>query len=107
MILTKLSLQKISDTPELNGKMPSHHVIACDDKYQHKTRVGTMWLKSGNWGNYLSGELNKAPRTYKNKEGVDITEESYVIITRKEYDTLKGAPSKEETGEANIDDIPF
>ena len=53
-MLTKISLKKLTDTPEVDGKMPSHAIVASDDKYENKTQVGKLWLKSGQYGNFLS-----------------------------------------------------
>lgn len=103
-MLTKITLKKLIDSPVAGDKMPSHAIIAADENYQHKTTVGKLWLKKGDMGNYLSGELSKPYQ----KEGGEMLD-GYVIITRKEYDSLKNpSPSQEDTGEAkNIDDIPF
>lgn len=82
---TKLTLQKLSDAPVAGDTKPSHAVIASTSDYKNKVRVGAMWLKKGDYGNYLSGQLNEEPRTYKDKEGNEKTDEAYVIITKKEY----------------------
>lgn len=102
-MLTKISLKKLIDSPKAGDKLPSHAIIASDDKYQNKTQIGKLWLKAGDYGPYLSGELAK---DYTNDAGVKYN--GYVIITLKEYAALKGTPEvKADTGEVNIDDIPF
>jgi len=83
-MLTKISLKKLTDTPEVDGKIPSHAIIACDDKYENKTQVGKLWLKSGQYGNFLSGQLDKERTT-----DAGVTYQGYVLITEKEYNELK------------------
>ena len=85
---TKLSLKKLSDTPVPDDKMPSHALIAATDDYKTKVTVGKMWLKSGEYGNYLSGQLNAENRTYKKKDGTTGEELGYVIISLDEYKRL-------------------
>ena len=103
-MLTKITLNKLIDTPVPGDKMPSHAIVAADENYQNKVTVGKLWLKKGERGNYLSGELSKP---YKKEDGTEL--DGYVILTQKEYNELKGIkPSTVDTGAvANIDDIPF
>lgn len=87
-MFTKLSLKKLVDQPVPGDKKPSHALVAADDGYQNKVVVGKMWMKSSQYGNFLSGGLNEETRTWTDKEGNQRTDEAYVIITRKEYDEL-------------------
>lgn len=82
MIFTKLSIQKLQDSGEADGKKPSHSLVASDDKYENKTMVGKLWTKTGTYGKFLSGQLD-SNRTYEGKEY-----KGYVLITRDEYDSL-------------------
>lgn len=87
MKLTKITLNKLVDTPIVGDKKPSHNLVASDENYGNKTSVGSFWFKSGTNGNFLSGELKK-PRVHEGKEY-----DGYVIITEKEwneYQSLKG-----------------
>lgn len=79
MKLTKITLNKLVDTPVAGDKKPSHNLVASDERYENKTSVGSFWLKQGQNGNFLSGELKKS-RTYEGKEY-----DGYVIITEKEW----------------------
>jgi len=88
MIYTKLSLKKLGDVKP-GDKMPAYSVIASDSTYQNKVEIGKMWLKVGEFGNYLSGQLNEGNRTYTKKDGTRGEEKGYVIITRDEYDQLR------------------
>lgn len=94
MIYTKLTLKKLGDV-KAGDKTPSHALVASDSTYQNKVTVGKMWLKVGEFGNYLSGELNASNRTYPKKDGTKGEEKAYVIITRDEYDQLKQAHGSE------------
>ena len=112
MILTNISLSKLVDTPVAGDKMPSHAIVASDSEYKNKTTIGKMWLKEYDGSKYLSGSLNKVNRTYQKKDGTQGEEKAFVIITLDEYTKLTSPqviPSgyKAETGEANINDIPF
>ncbi len=78
--LTKITLNKLVDTPVVGDKKPSHNLVASDEKYENKTSVGSFWFKSGANGNFLSGEMKKA-RSFEGKEY-----DGYVIITEKEWD---------------------
>lgn len=78
--LTKITLNKVVDTPVAGDKKPCHIIVASDDGYQNKTTVGSLWLKSGQMGNFLSGEL-KRNRVIDGKDY-----DGYVIITEKEWD---------------------
>lgn len=89
MIYTKLTLSKLGES-KAGDKTPSHAVIASDSNYQNKVTVGKMWLKVGEFGNYLSGQLNETNRTYAKKDGTQGLERGYVIITRDEYNNLMG-----------------
>lgn len=101
-MLNKISIQKVQDTPEVGSKKPTHNLVASNDKYENKTIIGKLWVKEGQYGKFLSGELSKA-RTYEGKEY-----DGYVILTQKEYDSLKGTPSSDDTGEVkDLSDIPF
>lgn len=108
--LTKITLNKLVDTPVVGDKKPSHNLVASDENYQNKTSVGSFWFKSGTNGNFLSGEMKK-PRVHEGKEY-----DGYVIITEKEwneYQSLKNGVATPVqvggyTGEvANTADIPF
>jgi hypothetical protein len=114
MIYTKLSLKKLTDKPVPGNKMPSHSIIAATDDYKEKVNVGKLWLKAGEWGYYLSGELNKENRTYQKKDGTQGEEFAYVIMTRDEYNKLVspsvkvgGYEGEVATGEVPVADIPF
>lgn len=100
---TKISLKKIIDTPTPGDKMPSHAIIAADETYQNKVTVGKLWFKTGDYGNYLSGELSK------NQIGKDGREyKGYVLISQDEYESLLKGKTVEtvDTGAAsNSDDI--
>lgn len=108
-MLTKISLKKLSDNPQAGDKAPCHSIVACDDKYENKTTVGKLWLKKGDYGNYLSGQLD-VDRDYEGKHY-----EGYVILSTKEYKELlskvvepRGYDGKIDTGEVkNINTIPF
>lgn len=106
--LTKITLNKLVDTPVAGDKKPSHNLVASDDKFENKTSVGSFWFKQGANGNFLSGELKKS-RTHEGKEY-----DGYVIITEKEWDeyqTLKASNTVEGkgyTGEVtSLDEIPW
>lgn len=112
MIFTNISLKKLVDTPVAGDKMPSHAIVASDDKYENKTTVGKMWLKEYDGQKYLSGGLNKENRKYQKKDGTQGEEKAYVIISRDEYEQLTSTQPKVEpkgyTGEASdYDNIPF
>lgn len=110
MQLTKLSIQKIQDSGEVNGKMPSHRLVASDENYGNKTVIGSLWTKDGQYGKFLSGELQKE-RTGQDGKVFD----GYIILSTKEYKELlskvvepRGYDGKIDTGEAkDIDSIPF
>jgi hypothetical protein len=111
---TKISLKKLTDKPAPGDKMPSHSIIAATDDYKEKVSVGKLWLKTGEWGNYLSGELNKENRTYQKKDGTQGEEKAYVIITLDEYKKLTspsvkvgGYEGKIDDGTASVDEISF
>lgn len=103
-MLTKITLAKLVDTPIAGDKKPSHAIVASDSNYQNKTTIGKLWLKSGERGNFLSGQLD-VEREHEGK-----VYDGYVIITQKEYNKLKN-PSVEVggyTGEvADINEIDF
>ena len=112
MKLTKISLKKLLDKPEAGSKQASHAIIASDEKFENKTQVGKLWLKTGQYGNFLSGGLDNG-RIYEGKEY-----DGYVIITEKEYNeyqTLKSSPSvkvggyegKIDDGSASVEEISF
>lgn len=94
MILTNISLKKLVDTPVAGDKMPSHAIVASDDKYENKTTVGKMWLKEYDGQKYLSGGLNKENRKYQKKDGTQGEEKAYVIISRDEYESLLASKSE-------------
>lgn len=113
-MLINISLKKLVDTPVAGDKVPSHAIVASDEKYENKTTIGKMWLKEYDGQKYLSGGLNKENRKFQKKDGTEGVEKAYVIITRDEYDKLKSAPVEgkgidmsEFTGEAKTEDIPF
>lgn len=117
-MLINISLKKLVDTPVAGDKVPSHAIVASDEKYEHKTTVGKMWLKEYDGQKYLSGGLNKENRKYQKKDGTEGVEKAYVIITRDEYDEyhkLKSSPGIKvggyegeiATGEVPVGDIPF
>lgn len=80
MKLTNITLNKIVDTPQAGDKNPSHRLVASDEKYQNKTTVGAMWLKTGQNGNFLSGSFSKTSTGTDGKEY-----QGYVLVTEKEY----------------------
>lgn len=109
---TKITLNKLTDAPVPGDKKPSHNLVASDNNFQNKAIVGSLWLKQGQNGNFLSGEMKKN-KTYEGKEY-----DGYVIITEKEwneYQTLKSSPSVKvggytgevATGEVPVADIRF
>lgn len=113
MIFTNISLKKLVDTPVVGDKMPSHAIVASDEKYEHKTTVGKCWLKEYDGSKYLSGSLNKANRKYQKKDGTEGEELAYVIISLDEYNKLM-SPSVQPAGyqgdlngEVDASDIPF
>ena len=66
------------DTPVV-GKMPSHAIIAATADYKEKATVGALWLKTGDYGNFLSGELkSKGEKDGKVFPGYCIVEDGYV-----------------------------
>lgn len=97
MIFTNISLKKLVDTPVAGDKMPSHAIIASDDKYENKTTIGKCWLKEYDGSKYLSGSLNKENRKYQKKDGTEGQELAYVIISRDEYNKLV-SPSVQGAG---------
>lgn len=111
-MLTKISLRKLTDNPEVNGKMPSHAIIASDSEYKNKTTVGKLWLKEGEMGKYLSGELNKENRKYQKKDGTEGEEKAYILITLDEYNKLNEVKLPDvkvdiPDGSVDVDSIPF
>ena len=79
------------DTPVV-GKMPTHRLIAATDDYKNKVSVGTLWLKSGDYGNYLSGEM----QTAQSKDGkvypaYVIVEENYIKQLQLRINELENA----------------
>jgi len=110
---TKLTLKKLTDNPKVGDKTPSHALIAANNDFTKKVKIGAMWLRQGEYGQYLSGQLNDEPRTWKDKDGNEHTDEAYVIISRKDYDDLlalkqpKVVLTEKEEGHANLDNIPF
>ena len=114
MIFTNISLKKLVDTPVAGDKIPSHAIVASDDKYEHKTTVGKLWLKEYDGQKYLSGSLNKENRKYQKKDGTEGEEKAYIIISKDEYDKLTspsvkvgGYEGEIGTGEAPVEEIPF
>ena len=114
MIFTNISLKKLIDSPVAGDKVPSHAIVASDDKYEHKTTVGKLWLKEYDGQKYLSGGLNKENRKYTKKEGTEGEEKAYVILTLDEYNKLKspsvpvgGYTGEVATGEVPVEEIPF
>lgn len=112
MIFTNISLKKLVDTPVAGDKMPSHAIVASDDKYENKTTVGKMWLKEYDGQKYLSGGLNKENKKYPKKDGSHGEERAYILITRDEYEELIASKSQVKgngyNGEvADTTDIPF
>lgn len=101
MIFTRLTLNKLTDNPEVNGKSPSHSIYASDSEFKNKTRVGAMWLKEATNGKFLSGELNKANRKYQKQDGTEVEEKAYVLITLDEYNELVASKSEVKTGGYN------
>lgn len=97
MIFTNISLKKLVDTPIAGDKMPSHAIVASDDKYENKTTIGKMWLKEYDGAKYLSGGLNKTNRKFQKKDGAEGEEKGYVIISLDEYNSLK-SPSVQTGG---------
>lgn len=107
-MLTKITIAKRKDVSV--ATKPTHDLVASDDNYQNKTIIGSLWTKVSPDGNkFLSGSIQQ-PRTHEGK-----SYDGYVIITRKEYDRLKGedqgALSPEEisrlndTNSLNIDGV--
>lgn len=112
MIYTNISLKKLVDTPVAGDKIPSHAIVASDDKYENKTTIGKVWLKEYDGQKFLSGSLNKENRTYQKKDGTQGEEKAYIVISRDEYDELlaskRSVEPKGYTGElADTSDIPF
>jgi len=102
MALTKITLNKLVDTPVAGDKMASHAIVASDENYQNKVIVGKLWLKKGERGNFLSGELSK-PFTKDDGTVLD----GYVLLTQREYNALKGGTPDVSMGEAKVDEIDF
>lgn len=99
MIYTKISLKKLQDNPKPGDKMPSHALIAATDDYKEKATVGKLWMKTGDFGVFLSGETTKE---YTNEAGA--TFDGYVILSTKEYKQLlanKPSPSFGKNGEVS------
>lgn len=99
-MLTKISLKKLTDTPEVGGKQPSHAIIASDEKYENKVQVGKLWLKAGQYGNFLSGQLD-IERDFEGKHY-----DGYVLLTLKEYNNLIASKSP-TTQLPSTEDIGF
>jgi len=95
MIFTNISLSKLVDTPVVGDKMPSHAIVASDDKYENKTTVGKLWMKEYNGTKYLSGGLNKENRKYQKKDGTQGEEKEYVVISRDDYNELVASKSNQ------------
>lgn len=70
---------------------PTHDLVASDEKYENKVKVGSIWTRTtkdenGNDYKFLSGTLSKQNGEY----------DGYVIITEKEwneYQSLKKGES--------------
>lgn len=115
-----VSLKKINDAPEANGKMPSHILVGATADFKEKVDVGTLWLKKGEYGNYLSGTM-KTPRTADS----GVAYKGYSIVDTEELDALEAklnsllqkSPEKVQSidevakefknGEVKIEDLPF
>lgn len=108
MKLTKITLNKLTDTPVPGDKKPSHNLVASDEKYENKAIAGSLWLKKGPTGNFLSGEMKKARTADDGK-----TYDGYVIITEREWNEYQSLKNNTVdvggyTGEvANVDEINF
>ena len=114
MVFTNISLKKLVDTPVVGDKVPSHAIVASDDKYGNKTTVGKLWFKEYDGSKFLSGGLNKENRKFQKKDGTEGVELAYVIISLDEYNRLTASNVKTGgyqgeigTGEARVEDIPF
>lgn len=66
------------DTP-IAGNQPTHAMIAATADFKDKKTVGKLWLKVGEFGNFLSGEL-ASKREYEGKvfQGYSIVEDNYL-----------------------------
>lgn len=113
------------DTPVV-GKMPTHRLIAATDDYKNKATVGTLWLKSGDYGNYLSGEMQSEQiKEAKVYPGYVIVEENYIkqlqlrinelenaipsqsAFTPDEEQIINNARAQHGAQQSKVDEIPF
>jgi len=84
------------DTP-IVGKMPSHAIIAATSDYKEKATVGALWLKTGDFGNFLSGELkNEGMKDDKKYPGYSIVEDSYLQLLQDKIKNLEALIPKSE-----------
>lgn len=57
--------------------------------------LGVAWVKKNAKGEtFLSAQLTKEDRTYKNKDGEDVTVKGYAMITVEEYNFLKNCEAR-------------
>lgn len=69
--------------------------------------LGVAWVKKNARGEtFLSAQLNAEERTYKNKDGYDVTVPAYVIIDQKEYEFLKNCEKRVEMLTSPTDGFP-
>lgn len=88
----KITIQKLQDSGEVNSKRPTHAIVASDDDFKNKVTVGKLWTRDGQYGKFLSGQLDQ------NKEIDGKKYKGYVLITEDEYNELK--KKKVDLGEA-------
>lgn len=57
--------------------------------------LGVAWVKKNAKGEtFLSAQLQKEDKTYKNKEGLDVNIKAYTIISVEEYNFLKNCEAR-------------
>jgi len=72
------------------GKMPTHAVIASTPDFKNKVTVGALWLKEGEFGMFLSGELkNETIKDDKKYPGYSIVEDSYLQLLQDKIKNLE------------------
>ena len=69
--------------------------------------LGVAWVKKNAKGEtFLSAQLQKEDKTYKNKEGLDVNIKAYTIISVEEYNFLKNCEKRVEMLTSPTDGFP-
>ena len=97
---TKITLKKLRDDAKAGDKLPSHALIAATDDYKEKVTAGKLWMKTGDYGTYLAGQMSSE---YTNEAGA--TFDGYVILSTKEYKSLLANKPSPSFGNGEVKDI--